>query len=141
MKKWIMIMAAGLLIASSAAIAEEQAPEQVSPSLQAALDWLGIIDQGEYELSWKESAAYFQQAIDEEQWEDSLSAARGPLQKLLSREMLSTTPATTLPGAPDGEYEVIVFKSAFAKKAQATEVVTVMKDPDGSWRAAGYLIK
>ena len=71
----------------------------------------------------------------------ALANARSPSEALRSRVLVSHTPATTLPGAPDGEYEVFVFETSFVKKAQATETVTVMKDTDGSWRVAGYFIK
>jgi len=141
MKRLLMVMAASIAIAATSAIAEEQPKQEVSPSVQAGLDWLGLIDQGEYALSWEEAAAYFKQMITKEQWTQMVSAARTTIDAFSSRELLSSTPMTTLPGAPDGEYDVLVFKSAFAKKAQATETVTVMKDPDGSWRVAGYVIK
>lgn len=55
--------------------------------------------------------------------------------------MKSARYRTSVPGAPDGEYVVVQFKTSFDKKAKAIETVTPMKDPDGQWRVAGYFIK
>ena len=51
-----------------------------------------------------------------------------------------TTPSTTLPGAPDGEYVVFQFDTAFQNKAMAVETVTFVRDADGLWRAVGYFV-
>jgi hypothetical protein len=69
------------------------------------------------------------------------NAARAPLGKVLSRTLKSATYATSLPGAPDGEYVVVKFDTSFEKKQSAIETVTPMKDPDGRWRVSGYFIK
>ena len=51
----------------------------------------------------------------------------------------STT--TKLPGAPDGEYVVIQYKSAFANQPTAIETIVPMLDKDGKWHVSGYFIK
>jgi Protein of unknown function (DUF4019) len=33
------------------------------------------------------------------------------------------------------------YDTSFEKKESAVETVTMMKDKDGSWRAAGYFIR
>ncbi|MEW6584469.1 MAG: DUF4019 domain-containing protein, partial [Nitrospirota bacterium] len=48
--------------------------------------------------------------------------------------------ATSLPGAPDGEYVVIEFETSFENKKSAVETVTPMMD-SGKWRVSGYYIK
>ena len=48
---------------------------------------------------------------------------------------------TNLPGAPDGEYVVIQYKTSFQNKASAIETVTPMRDPDGVYRVSGYYIR
>ena len=48
---------------------------------------------------------------------------------------------TSLPGAPDGQYVVIQFKSSFTNKKTTIETVTPMLDKDGKWRVSGYYIK
>jgi hypothetical protein len=49
--------------------------------------------------------------------------------------------AEELPGAPDGEYVVIEYETSFERKKNGTETITLMKDTDGEWRAAGYFVK
>jgi hypothetical protein len=49
--------------------------------------------------------------------------------------------ATSLPGAPDGEYVIIQFATSFENKTSAVETITPMMDKDGQWRVSGYYIK
>jgi hypothetical protein len=46
-----------------------------------------------------------------------------------------------LPGAPPGEYVVIVYASAFENRPAAQETVNPMRDKDGVWRVSGYFVK
>ena len=68
-------------------------------------------------------------------------AYRKPLGNVLSRNLMFTKYTNTLPGAPDGEYVVIQYKTSFENKASAVETVTPMLDTDGIWRVSGYYIK
>ena len=79
--------------------------------------------------------------LREETWEKNIQSIRSNLGKVISREIESATYNTSLPGAPDGEYVVIQFKTKFEKKSHAIETITPMKDKDGSWRVSGYFIK
>ncbi len=110
-------------------------------AVEAARSWLGLVDANEYGKSWQEAAAYFRRAISKDKWIQALNGARLPLGGLVSRKLKSAVYATSLPGAPDGEYVVIQFDAAFANKQMAIETVTPMKDPDGVWRVSGYFIK
>ncbi len=79
--------------------------------------------------------------LTKEKWEQALEGVRPPLGKVLSRKVKSKQYATSLPGAPDGEYVVIQFETSFANKSTATETVTPMKDEDGKWRVSGYFVR
>jgi hypothetical protein len=70
-----------------------------------------------------------------------ISLARGPFGDVKSRELKDAKYATSLPGAPDGAYVVIQFKTSFANKSDAIETITPMKDDKGAWRVSGYFIK
>lgn len=107
----------------------------------AAQTWLGEIDAGHYAKSWKDAAAYFRGAITEKGWSDALNGTRKPLGSLFSRKLASSRSATSLPGAPDGNYVVMQFDTAFSNKKAAVETVTFMQEKDGKWKAAGYYIK
>jgi hypothetical protein len=107
----------------------------------AAEAWLALVDAGNYPQSWSDAAGYFKKAIDQPGWQKALDATRTPLGKMLLRTLKSAKYATSLPGAPDGEYVVIQFDTSFERKQTAVETVTPMKEPDGTWRVSGYLIK
>ena len=69
-----------------------------------------------------------------------INHARGPFGDVKSRELQGAKFATSLLGAPDGEYVVIQFKTGFANKADSVETITPMK-ADGNWKVSGYFIK
>jgi len=110
-------------------------------ALEASDMWLKLSDSGRYSESWETAAEFFRNAISKEQWNQSLNAARKPLGKVIKRSMKSKQYATSLPGAPDGEYVVIQYETSFEKKKSSIETVTPMLEKDGKWRVSGYYIK
>ena len=114
---------------------------QAQAAQKSALAWLALVDQGDYEASWKESGAYFQGAMAAKEWSRLISGVRGPLGKVLSRKLASSEVRQTMPGAPDGQYYVLVFKSSFENKKTAQESVTLILEPKRGWRVVGYVIK
>ena len=108
---------------------------------QAAGAWLAMVDAGDYAGSWEAAAGYFRAAVTKDNWQRSLTAVRTPLGKVVSRDFKSAQYATSLPGAPDGEYVVIQFAAAFENKRSSVETVTPMMDEDGKWRVSGYYIR
>jgi hypothetical protein len=118
--------------------AEEKSKQK---AVEAAQKWLAFVDQGEYSKSWETASDYFKGAVTEKQWQQALNAVRSPLGKVTTRKLKSKQYATSLPGAPDGEYVVIQFETSFEKKKSSIETITPMKERDGSWRVSGYYIK
>ncbi len=100
-----------------------------------------MVDSEKYAESWKEAAELFRNAVEPQQWEQSMRAVRLPLGKLISRRLRTKVYKTSLPGAPDGEYVVIRFETLFENKKVAVETVTPMMGRDGVWRVSGYYIK
>jgi hypothetical protein len=103
--------------------------------------WLSLVDSGNYSVSWEHAAEYFRNAVTEEQWVNSMKSFRKPLGKALYRKIVSKQHMESLPGAPDGEYVVIQYKTSFENKKSAVETVTPMLDNDNIWRVSGYFIK
>lgn len=126
------------LLVCLAAAADQRAEEE---ALAAAETWLALVDDGKYSESWETTAVLFRSVVTKKQWEQALNAARKPLGRLLSRRLKSKQYATSLPGAPDGEYVVIQYEASFENKKAAVETVTPMADEDGSWRVSGYYIR
>ena len=124
---------------SAAAAPANEAMEQ--KAVDAAKTWLALVDSGDYGKSWETAADYFRKAVPQQQWQQSLTAARTPLGKVVSRQLKAKQYRTSMPGAPDGQYVVIQFETSFEKKKAAVETITPMVNPDGKWRVAGYYIK
>ncbi len=126
-----------LIVAPSIGSAAEAKKEAAK---QAALEWLALVDATQYEASWKQAASLFRTQVSTSDWMKAVAAARSPLGGFVARDLISATYATSLPGAPDGEYVVLQFQTQFENKAQAVETVTPMLD-EGQWRVAGYYIR
>jgi opacity protein-like surface antigen len=107
----------------------------------SAKAWLALVDAASYAESWDQAAAFFKSAVAKPDWEKAVRGARAPLGAIKSRQVKSATFTRTLPGAPDGEYVVILFDTQFAGKAAAVETVTPMREADGSWKVAGYYVR
>lgn len=130
-----------VVLLASACTKSEAATNAERDAAVAADSWLKLVDDGKYAESWEQAAAYFKGAVPSEQWQRQVGAVRTPLGKLVSRTPKSKKYTTSLPGAPDGKYVVIEYDTVYEKKASATETVTPMQDPDGTWRVSGYYIK
>jgi hypothetical protein len=126
------------MLSASIGIADQTGEERAA---KAALQWLALVDAGKYSESWEEAAQLFKGAVTREQWGASITTVRKPLGKLVSRTLKSKVYATSLPGAPDGEYVVIQYTTSFENKKSAVETITPMLDKDGKWRVSGYYIK
>ena len=110
-------------------------------ALLMAKGWLRVVDQGQGEQSWKDASSYFKSRWKKERWISQVSQARKILGKLKSRALKNKLIAELPPGAPDGEYLDITYATATVHKSAVTETVTVMKEKDGQWRVAGYIIR
>jgi len=130
----IAVLAAGAGCRSKSNSATEKA------AVEAARQWLELIDSGNYSASWKEAAVYFKNVVPEDVWIQKTTAVRKPLGRMLSRKLKRAKCMTELPGAPDGEYVVIQFVTSFENKKSAVETVTPMLD-EGNWKVSGYYIK
>lgn len=128
-----------VLLTTATAVAAEEAT--VQEGVVVAESWLKLIDKGEIKESWAVAAESFRQTVTEEQWAQEISRVRNPLGRPIFRKVEVAKYETALPGAPAGQYIVVVFKVLFEDGSWAVETVTPTKDPDGEWRVAAYLIK
>ena len=122
-----------------AVTAAAQAPEDSAQ--RAAEEWLTLVDGGQFAASWAQAAPIFKNAVTAAQWEQAVTKARQPFGQFKARKVTSRKYSTTLPGAPDGKYVVVVFESAFERKAAAVETAVMMLDTDGTWRVSGSFIR
>ena len=108
---------------------------------RAAGKWLALVDAGEYDTAWERAASLFKMQVSRGQWRAAAAAARKPLGSMSGRRLITANYVTSLPGAPDGEYVVLQYRSEFENKKSAIETVTPMLDRDGSWRVSGYYVR
>ena len=138
---FVKLLCAALLAAAASGHAAENNAVAEKAATSAAQTWLTVIDHGDYAQSWQEASAFFRSAVTEDKWKSSLEIVRKPLGKLTSRKVKKAQFATSLPGAPDGQYVILKFASSFENKASAIETITPMMDTDGTWRVSGYYIR
>jgi len=110
-------------------------------AIKVADAWLKLVDEKKYGESYEQAAIIFKTVVTRESWEQTLNGILPSFGKIISRELISATYKTSLPGAPDGEYFVITFMTSFENKEDSLETVAPMKDYDGVWRVSGYYIK
>jgi uncharacterized protein DUF4019 len=125
-------------LAAGAALAQDPRATTVQ---SAAREWLVFADGGDAQASWAAAGKKFQGAMTVPAWAEALRKARAPLGAMTNRTSVATTFRSKFPGAPEGQYALIVFRSSFAKKAEASETVTLEHESDGKWRVIGYFIR
>jgi hypothetical protein len=121
-------------------VIETENNDMTKAAVEVAESWLLLVDSGSYGESWEKSATFFKEKVPKDQWINNLNGVLSPFGKVIKREVISANFYTELPGAPDGEYVVIKFKTSFENKNNSVETVTPMKD-DGKWKVSGYYIK
>ncbi|KQV80906.1 hypothetical protein ASD15_13525 [Massilia sp. Root351] len=121
--------------------AQAQSAQDVEQAKAAAGSWLALADSNRAASTWTEAAEPFQKAVSQSDWTQALQALRAPLGPLKSRTVKSATFAKNPPGAPEGEYVVIVYASTFANKPDAVETVTPARAKDGNWKVSGYFLR
>lgn len=126
-----------LLIATIHAGVAGAGPEQ--EAAKAAEQWLAVVDAGQWSSSWDHAATLFRKAVPKDTWSQQIQSVRSPMGPVVSRTIIGANYTESLPGAPDGRYVVIQYRSEFANKAKAIETVTPAFDGD-SWRVSGYYI-
>jgi len=106
--------------------------------------WLDLMDNGKFAESWNAASSGFKGAITSDKWVEAASHSRTPCGKLVSRNFESAAyQKDPVSGAKTivGEFVIEQFDSSFENLKHARETISLMKDPDGQWRVAGYFIK
>jgi hypothetical protein len=130
-----------LCLPSMIAAGSNDEERKKAAAISAAEDFLLLIDTGQYGKSWDMAASLFRERVPKETWVRQVGSVRPGLGETIRREIVGAEYMTAMPGAPDGEYVVVTYRSAFARKKDAVETVTPMLDRDGEWRVSGYYIR
>jgi hypothetical protein len=139
--RWIALGVLSIALAAcNVAIAADEEID-TAPAMAAAEAWVAMVDRGNYGASWDAAAEVFRSGIERSKWETTAVSVRGPLGPVNARKVRMANFTRTLPGAPAGEYVVIQFDTRFENRPLTTEIVTPMREKDGSWRVAGYYVR
>ena len=105
----------------------------------AALHWLQLLDDGDYEEAFEWEAQDFRIYRTQGQFVRLMQARRAPFGRTFSRNFIGAARAEKFVGAPEGHYESVLFKTAFEHKNPTAERVVLIKQAIG-WRVIDYRI-
>ena len=105
----------------------------------AALHWLTLLDDGDYEEAFEWEAQDFRMFRTQNQFVRSMQARRAPFGRTLSRAFVGAANIHKFAGVPEGNYESMIFKTAFERKSPTAERVILVKQEVG-WRVIDYRI-
>ena len=140
--------AASLKAAAQSAPAPKPAPPiaanaphaaDIRAARQAAETWIALLDAGNFDQAYGLMGQAARAQITPDQWKAQLKASRTKYGKLASRTFQYTDYATTLKGAPPGQYVVLDYLCAFVSGKSAPETI-VMAKVHGQWQVAGFAV-
>lgn len=108
--------------------------------LEAARNWVSLVDERRWNESWSEAGTFFKSRTSEPGWATIAGSVRSPLGAVEARAVRSSTRSSTLPGMPDGDYDVVQFQTRFEHKADAVETVVLARE-GAHWKVDGYFIR
>jgi hypothetical protein len=129
--------AAALAWSTAWADTTEDHVAQVSAATEQAASWLGALDLGHYDEAWNGLATVMKRGSSLEDWTRDVRAPRQQLGKPGGRELERAEFATTVRGAPTGNYVTVAYVSHFADAPPILETVLLTFE-DERWRVAGY---
>jgi hypothetical protein len=153
--RWIaiVVVAAGVVCAPAFAVQAPPQPEQQQaepagdphvPDEEAAqreaLGFLGYLDHGRYADSYAYTGMLIRATNDRDAFALQIKKARAGTGALQSRNLIDASYATSVPGAPEGQYVLLHYQASFANRPDAVETLT-LAFAKGYWRVSGYYIK
>ncbi|UYH54669.1 DUF4019 domain-containing protein [Qipengyuania sp. SS22] len=101
----------------------------------AARNWLALGDAGDWQAGYDTAGDSFRSANSVARWAAASEQARVPLGAVVARNLATIRYLN----APPHGYREVTFHTRFAKKSDAVETVTLVKE-DGQWKVVGILI-
>jgi hypothetical protein len=121
----------------SASRAENRANE--NDARAGALHWLQLLDDGDYEQAFEFEAQDFRMYRTQSQFVRLMQARRAPFGKTIDRKFIGAAHVKKFVGAPEGDYESVLFKTNFEHKNPTAERVILIRQSVG-WRVIDYKI-
>ena len=129
-----------ILIALALTAGGDLPKDSPGADLAAANSWVRLVDAQNWSESWNAAGTLFKTQMSAPRWASTIQPVREPLGAVASRSLKGITKAGSLPGAPDGQYEIVQFETSFAHKSNAIETVVIAREPSG-WKVDGYFIR
>ena len=126
--------------AQSAAPSQSESPRDAE-SYAKAQRFLAEVDAGDWAGSWDVAGDFIQSQVSVEGWTSTVEPVREPLGAVTSREFSSVQKTTVLPGAPEGDYEVLQFTTTFENREQTSVETVIMIRTDEGFDVAGFFIR
>lgn len=108
-------------------------------SAEASKKWLDLVDKNHFPESWDQSSSLMRLTIPKDEWVHILDKVRKPLGNVQARVVADQRTAQNPKGLPPGNYMVMFYKTTFAHKKDAAELVTLYSE-DGNWKVMTYQV-
>ncbi|HMB16104.1 MAG TPA: DUF4019 domain-containing protein [Pelovirga sp.] len=117
-------------------------PEKVEQASAAATVFLDLLDKGNFEEAWRQSATFMRNETPLDTWLTQLNQVRSQVGDLRERSQSDVKyTKEQIEGIPEGEYISFFYTSRFENHNSARERVTLYHEAATSWRVAGYFIE
>jgi hypothetical protein len=137
----VCVCAMSILLAGCASQSDSRAEKRANESdaRSAAAHWLELLDDGDYAEAFEFEAQDFRMYRTQAQFIRLMQARRAPFGKTIDRKCIGAHHVEKFVGAPEGNYETVLFKTNFEHKNPTAERVILIKQPAG-WRVIDYKI-
>ena len=136
-----LVCTMSILLAGCASHSESRAEKRANENdaRTAAVHWLELLDDGDYAEAFEFEAQDFRMYRTQSQFVRLMQARRAPFGKTIDRKLIGAAHVEKFVGAPEGNYESVLFKTNFEKKNPTAERVILIKQSVG-WRVIDYKI-
>lgn len=126
-----------LVLGLAVACAVEKTKPEESPQA-AAKAFLALIDQDNYQESWREASGWLRNKVDAIKWAEHAGRIRRPLGVVSHRTVRSVELEDALEDMPEGNFAFVSFDTILEDNSSASEMVGLMLEVDSTWRVIGY---
>ena len=120
----------------TAAAAPSSTPASEAAAIDAARQFLALLDRDDWTASWQATHQSFKLLNTVEWWSEASKKVRGEMGVAQSRELATINFA---PAPPNG-YWTITFKASYSKKGSAVETLQLASE-NGGWRVVGITVE
>ena len=138
--RWILLSMILIHCGPSPVVAQKE-----EAAKEAALEWLALVDDGEYADSWEQAGKLLQAAVTSEEWANAAQSARNQVATMLpgidfsTRGLITARYTEDIPNAPPGEY--VIAQYAISQSGQKI-IETVSLQLEGeAWKVVGYFVQ